>query len=200
MGFGDYLKCSVNIAALSEITLTLTHITALSKCKFEKFSWAILENVCLSLYCCVAVLSNCTNPTRTVRELTGLFSTRIQWPRASAGASELQQFFHTAGVLLYVHGGSVCGAGQHVQDFILSFQFRLCLQGKVLQLHQHLHRDTHNQISLWWAIHFVCLCNYTSASQWTRTTTEQNANERGLNIKAFTNLVCGCRVEHVDHM
>lgn len=56
----------------------------------------------------------------------------------SAGLSELQQSLHAAGVLLYAHGGSVSGAGQHVQNFILSFQLRLCLQGEALQLHQHL--------------------------------------------------------------
>lgn len=73
---------------------------------------------------------------------------------ASAGLSELQQSLHAAGVLVYVHGGSVSGAGQDVQHFILSFQLCLCLQGKVLQLHQHLqthrntraHTHTHNPI------------------------------------------------------
>lgn len=52
--------------------------------------------------------------------------------------SALQQSFHAAGVFLYVHGGLVSGAGQDVQNFILPFQLCLCLQGKVLQLHQHL--------------------------------------------------------------
>lgn len=63
--------------------------------------------------------------------------------RVSGVLSELQQPLHAAGVLLYVHGGSVGGAGQDVQNLILSFQLCLCLQGQVLQLHQHL--QTHIQ-------------------------------------------------------
>lgn len=65
--------------------------------------------------------------------------------------SELQQSLHAAGVLLYVHGGPVSGARQHVQDFVLPFQLGFCLQGEILQLHQHL--QTHS---------LVCLINYTA--------------------------------------
>lgn len=94
-----------------------------------------------------AVYSNYTYPMGTKRKLTVNFS----GPRSSGRLSELQQPFHTAGVFFYVHGGSVRGACQDVQYFILPFQLRLCLEGKVLQLHQHLRTHIHNQMSarLW---------------------------------------------------
>lgn len=57
---------------------------------------------------------------------------------APVALSELQQSLHAAGVLPYLHGGSVSGAGQHVQNLILPFQLCFCLQGQVLQLQQHL--------------------------------------------------------------
>lgn len=50
----------------------------------------------------------------------------------------LQEPLHAAGVLLYVHGGSVGGAGQDIQSLIVPLQLRLGLQGEVLELHQHL--------------------------------------------------------------
>lgn len=56
--------------------------------------------------------------------------------------SELQQFLHAAGVLPYLHGGSVSGAGQDIQNLVLPFQLRFCLQGQVLQLQQHLQTCT----------------------------------------------------------
>lgn len=62
--------------------------------------------------------------------------------RAACGVSAtqpgLQQPLHPAGVLLYVHGGSVGGAGQSIQSLILPLQLCLGLQGEVLELHQHL--------------------------------------------------------------
>lgn len=50
----------------------------------------------------------------------------------------LQQPPHTTRVFPDLHGGSVCWAGQNVQDFILSLQLRLGFQREVLQLQQHL--------------------------------------------------------------
>lgn len=46
---------------------------------------------------------------------------------APVARSELQQSLHAAGVLSYLHGGSVSGAGQDVQNLILPFQLCFCL-------------------------------------------------------------------------
>lgn len=97
----------------------------------------------------------------------------------SAVLSELQQSLHAAGVLLYVHGGSVSGAGQVVQNFILSFQLCLCLQGKVLQLHQHL--QTHIQLNTYTHSFFSeYLC---SSPQWATEDWDLNRLNTGTNRK-----------------
>lgn len=118
-------------------------------------------------------------------EAYGAFSQEgTWWPHVSAGLSELQQPFHAAGVLIYVHGGSVSGASQVVQNIILPFQLCLCLQGEVLQLHQHLHTHTHNPIftPLWRHTHSVFKLLHTSP-QWTWTTEAQDTNKRRLNLQ-----------------
>lgn len=61
---------------------------------------------------------------------------------APVALPELQQSLHAAGVLPYLHGGSVGGAGQDVQNLVLPFQLSFCLQGQVLQLQQHLQTHT----------------------------------------------------------
>lgn len=73
-----------------------------------------------------------------VRPLSNLTVPEGHGDSAPGALSELQQSLHAAGVLPYLHGGSVSGAGQHVQNLILPFQLCFCLQGQVLQLQQHL--------------------------------------------------------------
>lgn len=73
-----------------------------------------------------------------MRPLSNLTVSEGHGDSAPVALSELQQSLHAAGVLPYLHGGSVSGAGQHVQNLILPFQLRFCLQGQVLQLQQHL--------------------------------------------------------------
>ena len=130
-----------------------------------------------------SVFSSCTNPIRTRRRLTEHFSWWSWWPHES----QLQQSFHTAGVLIYVHCGSVRGAGQDVQNFILPFQLCLCFQSQVLQLHQHLHTHTHAPISTlsWRHAHTYLLKWLHISPQWTWTTKEQAANKKRFIIKTY---------------
>lgn len=94
-----------------------------------------------------------TNPLSLIIKLMVHYSGRIQRLPCVPGA-ELQQSLHAAGVLLYVHGGSISGAGQDVQNFILSFQLCLSLQGEVLQLHQHLQKHTYTQSNTYTLVFF----------------------------------------------
>lgn len=73
-----------------------------------------------------------------VRPLSNLTVSEGHGDSALVARSELQQSLHAAGVLPYLHGGSVSGASQDVQNLILPFQLCFCLQGQVLQLQQHL--------------------------------------------------------------
>lgn len=139
-----------------------------------------------------AVLSN-VNPVRTKRSLLNISRER---PHSSRGLSELQQPFHTAGVFLYMRGGSVCGACQDVQNFILPFQLSLRLQGKAFQLHQHLRTHICNQISK--NIH---LRVQTHSSNCTKNPSEHEQLRSKTQIKEKTcRKPSSCRVEHVDHM
>lgn len=77
-----------------------------------------------------------------VRPLCILTVSEGRGDSAPVALSELQQSLHAAGVLSYLHGGSVSGAGQNIQNLILPFQLRFCFQGQVLQLQQHLQTCT----------------------------------------------------------